>query len=79
MSTGTVFPDDVRSTTATAKTVYATLRLADTEMTIASLVEETGQSRRAVEQALASLADRGAVDSRPDPTKPCRNLWMPVS
>lgn len=75
MSAGPVFPDDVRSTTATAKTVYATLLLADDALTVSALVDETGQCRRAVERSLNTLADNGAVFSRPDPSDPRRDLW----
>jgi DNA-binding transcriptional regulator GbsR (MarR family) len=60
---------------ATAKTVYATLRLADGPLTKREIVDETGQSERAVDTALRTLADRGAVISQPDPTEPRRDRW----
>lgn len=74
VSTERVFPEPVLDARATAKVVYSVLERRG-ELTVMELVDETGQSRRAVETALQDLAERDTVISKPDPTEPRRDVW----
>jgi transcription initiation factor IIE alpha subunit len=74
VSTDDVFPDEIRTMPATAKLVYKCLEEGG-PATKAELVKQTGQSERAVETALRTLADRGAVISQPDLTETRRDRW----
>jgi len=42
---------------------------------VAALVDETGQSRRAVVRALDTLETHALVTRRRDPSDPRRDLW----
>lgn len=68
-------PPAVRDATPTAKIVYLVLVRADDGLTVAALVAETGQSRRAVVRALDTLQADGVVRPRPDPSEPRRDVW----
>jgi DNA-binding MarR family transcriptional regulator len=75
VSTERVFPEAVLDARATAKVVYSVLDRRG-PLTVAGLVEETGQSRRAVERALDDLADQGAATAKPDVAEPRRDVWV---
>jgi DNA-binding MarR family transcriptional regulator len=46
--------------------------------TVETLALATGQSRRAVVNALSDLEEAGLVTARPDETDPRRQLWEPA-
>lgn len=78
MSSTHHIPTPVRELTPTAKLVYLVLDRGDGGLSVAALVDETGQSRRAVVRALDALQAAGVVSARPDPTEPRRELWALV-
>ncbi len=70
-----LLPPAVRDGPATPKLVYLALE-GHGPATVETLALATGQSRRAVVNALAGLEDAGLVTARPDPEGPNRNLWV---
>ncbi len=72
-----LLPPAIRDRPATAKLVY----LAPEEhapATVETLALATGQSWRAVINALSDLEDKNLVTARPDETDPRRQLWEPA-
>jgi DNA-binding MarR family transcriptional regulator len=70
-----LLPPVVRDGPATAKLVYLALE-EHAPATVGTLVLATGQSRRAVVNALGDLEDKNLVTARPDETDPRRQVWM---
>jgi DNA-binding MarR family transcriptional regulator len=68
-----VFPEAVRDSTSTAAAVYTVLEAAG-PLTYSQLVDETGASRTAVENAVTDLREQEIIESCPDPTNPRRQL-----
>jgi DNA-binding transcriptional regulator GbsR (MarR family) len=75
VSSERLFPETVLDARPTAKVVYSVLDRRG-PLTVSTLVEETGQSRRAVERALSDLADQDAAIAKPDVTEPRRDVWV---
>ena len=75
MSADQIFPDPVLNAKPTAKVVYSVLDRRG-ELTVEDLVEETGQSKRAVQEALRELSEQGAVTAKSDITEPRRYVWQ---
>ena len=78
----TTQPDDLlpraaRDVPATATPVYLVLD-DHGPATVDTLQATTGQSRRAVVEALGDLEDKNLVTARPDETDPRRQLWEPA-
>jgi DNA-binding MarR family transcriptional regulator len=72
-----LLPPAVRDGPATAKLVYLALE-GHAPATVETLALATGQSRRAVVNALSDLEEAGLVTARPDETDPRRQLWEPA-
>jgi DNA-binding MarR family transcriptional regulator len=72
-----LLPPAVRDGPATPKLVYLALE-EHAPATVGTLARATGQSRRAVVNALSDLEDKNLVTARPDETDPRRQLWGPA-